>query len=74
MCNAHDFNALEEAVNEAKATKGKPTAVIMKSVKGKNVSFMENNPAWHGAAPKEDDYNKAIAELDKQIAELEASL
>lgn len=74
VCNAHDFNALEEAVNEAKATKGKPTAVIMKSVKGKNVSFMENNPAWHGAAPKEDDYNKAIAELDKQIAELEASL
>lgn len=73
-CNAHDFNELESAVNEAKATKGKPTAVIMKSVKGKNVSFMENNPAWHGAAPKEDDYNKAIAELDEQIKRLEASL
>ena len=73
-CNAHDFDELEAAVNEAKATKGKPTAVIMKSVKGKNVSFMENNPAWHGAAPKEDDYNKAIAELDAQIAELEAML
>ncbi len=73
-CSAHDFNELESAVNEAKATKGKPTAVIMKSVKGKNVSFMENNPAWHGAAPKEDDYNKAIAELDEQIKRLEASL
>lgn len=73
-CNAHDFNELESAVNEAKATKGKPTAVIMKSVKGKNVSFMENNPAWHGAAPKENDYNKAIAELDEQIKRLEASL
>ena len=74
ICDAHDFNALEAAVNEAKATKGKPTAVIMKSVKGKNVSFMENNPAWHGAAPKEDDYNKAISELDALIEELEASL
>ena len=73
-CGAQDFNELEAAVNEAKATKGKPTAVIMKSVKGKNVSFMENNPAWHGAAPKEDDYNKAIAELDEQIKRLEASL
>ncbi len=73
-CDAHDFNALEAAVNEAKATKGKPTAIIMKSVKGKNVSFMENNPAWHGAAPKEDDYSKAIAELDAIIERLEASL
>ena len=73
-CDAHDFNALEAAVNEAKATKGKPTAVIMTSVKGKNVSYMENNPAWHGAAPKEDDYNKAIAELDAIIEGLEATL
>ena len=74
ICDAHDFNALEAAVNEAKAIKNKPTAIIMKSVKGKNVSFMENNPAWHGAAPKEDDYNKAIAELDAIIEGLEASL
>lgn len=74
VTDAHDFDALMDAINEAKATKGKPTAIIMKSVKGKNVSFMENNPAWHGAAPKEDDYNKAIAELDEIIKGLEASL
>lgn len=74
VTDAHDFDALLDAINEAKATKGKPTAIIMKSVKGKNVSFMENNPAWHGAAPKEDDYNKAIAELDEIIKGLEASL
>ncbi|MBQ6531220.1 MAG: transketolase [Clostridia bacterium] len=74
VTDAHDFVKLLDAVNEAKATKGKPTAIIMKSVKGKNVSFMENNPAWHGAAPKEDDYNKAIAELDEIIKGLEAQL
>ena len=74
LCDAHDFNAIEAAVNEAKSVKGKPTAIILKSVKGKNVSYMENNPAWHGAAPKEDDYNTAIAELDAIIAGLEASL
>lgn len=74
VTDAHDFEKLLAAVEEAKATKGKPTAIIMKSVKGKNVSFMENNPAWHGAAPKEDEYNQAIAELDEIIKGLEASL
>lgn len=74
LCDAHDFDALLDAVNVAKATKGKPTAVIMKSVKGKNVSFMENNAAWHGAAPNEEQYNTAIAELDAKIKELEAQL
>lgn len=72
VTDAHDFDALESAVAEAKATKGKPTAIIMKSVKGKNVSFMENNAGWHGAAPNEEQYNQAIAELDKIIADLEA--
>lgn len=72
--DAHDFNSLEKAVNEAKATKGKPTAVILKSVKGKNVSFMENVAAWHGSAPNEEQYNQAMKELDEKIAELEASL
>ena len=74
VTDAHDFDALESAIEEAQATKGKPTAIIMKSVKGKNVSFMENNAAWHGAAPYEEQYNQAIAELDKIIAELEAEI
>lgn len=74
VTDAHDFNALLDAVEKAKATKDKPTAVIMKSVKGKNVSFMENNAAWHGAAPNEEQYNQAISELDAKIAELEAML
>lgn len=70
--DAHDFNALLNAINEAKNTKGQPTLVLMKSTKGKNVSFMENNPAWHGAAPNEEQYNQAIKELDGIIRELEA--
>lgn len=72
--DAHDYNKLLDAVNEAKAVKGKPTVVIMKSTKGKNVSFMENNAAWHGAAPNEEQYNQAISELDAIIKELEAKL
>ena len=74
IADAHDYNDLERAVSEAKACKGKPTAVIMKSIKGKNVSFMENQAAWHGTAPNEEQYNQAIAELEAKNAELEASL
>ena len=61
--NAHDFNEIESALNEAKTVKGKPTAIIMKSVKGKGVSYMENKCEWHGQAPKEDLYEVAIADL-----------
>jgi len=71
VCDAHDFNSLEDAINKAKATKDKPTAIIMKSVKGKNVSFMENEASWHGAAPNEEQYNQAMAELDAIIEKLE---
>lgn len=74
IADAHNFDELLAAIEAAKACKGKPTAVIMKSVKGKNVSFMENNAAWHGSAPNEEQYNAAIAELDAKIAELEAML
>lgn len=74
VCDAHSFNELEAAINEAKATKGKPTAVIMKSVKGKNVSFMENNAGWHGSAPNEEQYNQAIDELDTIIKKLEEEI
>ncbi len=74
VTDAHDIEKLYDAVNEAKNTKDKPTAVIMKSVKGKNVSFMENEAGWHGSAPNEEQYKQAIAELDAKIAELEAVL
>ncbi len=70
--NAHDYDEILDAVNEAKETKGKPTMIVAKSVKGKGVSFMENNPAWHGAAPKKEDFEKAVAELDAVINSLEA--
>lgn len=63
--DAHDFNQIEAAFNEAKTVKGKPTAIIAKSVKGKNVSYMENKCEWHGQAPKEDLYRVAIEELEK---------
>ena len=72
--DAHSFDEIEAAINAAKACKGKPTAVIMKSVKGRNVSFMENQAAWHGVAPDKEQYEQAISELDQKIAELEAML
>ena len=70
MIDAHDIAAIDAAVKEAKATKGQPTAIIAKSVKGKGVSFMENAVNWHGAAPKKEQYEQAIKELDAKIAEL----
>ena len=63
--NAHDFSELEAAFAEARATKGKPTAIIAHSTKGKGVSYMENACEWHGQAPKEDLYRVAIDDLTK---------
>ena len=63
--NAHDFNEIEAAFTEAKSVKGKPTAIIAKSTKGKGVSYMENACEWHGQAPKEDLYRVAIDDLMK---------
>ena len=74
LADAHDFTSLEAAVEAAKAEKGRPTAVIMKSVKGKNVSYMENNAGWHGAAPNDEQFEVAIKELDEIIKKEEASL
>ena len=68
--NAHDFNQIEAAVAEAKATVGKPTLILADSVKGKGVSFMENQAKWHGAAPDEEQYKQAISELDAYIKEI----
>ena len=63
--NAHDFDELRAAFAEAKKTKGMPTAIIMKSVKGKGVSFMENQAGWHGKAPNDEQYEIAMADLEK---------
>ena len=61
--NAHDFDELEAAFNAAKACKGKPSAIIVKSVKGKGVSFMEDQASWHGAAPNDEQYAIAVADI-----------
>ena len=72
VIDAHNYDAILDAINEAKETKGKPTLVLAKSVKGKGVSFMEGSPAWHGAAPNAEQFEQAIAELDATIKGLEA--
>ena len=72
--DAHNYDEIKSALATAKTVKGKPTVVIAKSVKGKGVSFMENQASWHGSAPNEEHYNQAIAELDAKIKELEATL
>ena len=63
--DGHDFDAIDAAFKEAKATKGQPTAIIAKTVKGKGVSFMENQASWHGAAPNDEQYEVAMADLEK---------
>ena len=68
--DAHDFDAIESAFNEARQVKGKPTAIIARSVKGKGVSYMENACEWHGQAPKEDLYLVAVADLKRIEEEL----
>ena len=62
--DAHDFDQIEAAYKAAKECKGKPTVIIAKSVKGKGVSYMENNCAWHGAAPKTEQYEIAVNDLN----------
>ena len=70
LADAHDFDSLEAAFNEAREVKGKPTAIIARSVKGKGVSYMENSCEWHGQAPKEDLYKVAVGDLQKIEEEL----
>jgi len=69
--DGHNFEEIEAAFENAKATKGKPTAIVMKTTKGKNVSFMENNAGWHGKAPNDAEREQAITELKAILAELE---
>lgn len=70
--DAHDFDSIEAAFNEAESVSGQPVAIIQKSVKGKGVSFMENNVSWHGSAPNDEQYEQAMGELKAALAELEA--
>lgn len=63
--DGNDFDQLRAAFKEAKETKGMPTAIVMKTVKGKGVSYMENQAGWHGKAPNDDEYAQAMEELEK---------
>ena len=70
VINGHDFDEIEAATLAAEKVTDKPTAIIMNTVKGKGVSFMENKCGWHGKAPGDEDYSVAVAELDAALAEL----
>lgn len=65
--DAHDFKALDAAFTKAETVKGKPTVIVAKSVKGKGVSFMENQVKWHGSAPNDEQYKHAIAEINARM-------
>jgi len=71
LADAHDFDSLEAAFANARAHKGSPSAIVAKSVKGKGVSFMENEAGWHGNAPKQEQYEQAVAELTAVVKALE---
>ncbi len=70
--DGHDFDQIEAAFHKAKETKGVPFAIVMKTVKGKGVSYMENQAGWHGKAPNDEEYEHAMTELSAQLAEVEA--
>ena len=70
--DGHNFDQIEAAFEKAKTVKGKPFAIVMKTVKGKGVSYMENQVGWHGTAPNAEQYEIAMNELKAQLAELEA--
>ena len=63
--NGNDFDEIDAAFKEARETKGQPTAIIAKTIKGKDVSFMENQASWHGAAPNDEQYAVAMVDLEK---------
>ena len=69
--DGHDFDQIEAALEKAKTVKGQPSAIVMKTTKGKNVSFMENNAGWHGKAPNDAEYEQAMGELQAILNELE---
>ena len=69
--DGHDYDQIEKALETAKTVKGQPTAIVMKTTKGKDVSYMENNAGWHGKAPNDAEYAQAMTELKAILAELE---
>ena len=69
--DGNDFDEIEAAFQQAKETKGVPFAIVMKTVKGKGVSYMENQAGWHGKAPNDEEYEIAMNELSAQLAEVE---
>ena len=62
--DGHDFDAIDEAVTRAEQEKGRPSAIVLKTVKGKGVSFMENQVGWHGKAPNAEQRDQALKELE----------
>ena len=70
--DGHDFDAIEAAFNHARTVKGKPSAIVIKTTKGKDVSYMEDNAGWHGKAPNDAEYEQAMNELKAKLAEVEA--
>jgi len=73
VIDGHDFDQIETALNTAKTVKGQPSAIVMRTTKGKNVSYMENNAGWHGKAPNDAEYDQAMNELKTMLAELEGN-
>ena len=73
VIDGHDFDQIEAALNTAKTVKGQPSAIIMKTVKGKDVSFMENDAGWHGKAPNDAEHAVAIKDLTAILNELEGN-
>ena len=71
--NGHDFDQILSAYQQAAATKGQPTVILAKTVKGKGISFMENDAGWHGKAPNDEQLEQAVSELKAKIKELEGN-
>lgn len=71
--NGNSFNELEEAFTKAHEVKGKPVAILAKTVKGKGISFMENKASWHGKAPNDDEHAQAVKELDELLSKVEGN-
>lgn len=74
IIDGHNFDEIKSALDKAKTVKGKPFAILMKTVKGKGISFMENQVGWHGKACNDEEYAVAVKELEEQIARLEAEV